>query len=95
MFDKIWYKISRIFGILKTMPPINQTKINSFLSKWNEGRNVDDPLWIEITGTNALVQMDINHSTSITFHANRGFPLKGFINTETQEIRIFDARRFT
>lgn len=77
------------------MNPIDQNLVDQFLAAWNAGRPPNNPLWIETQGTYALMKMDINSDGSPpVFQNNSGFPLKVFKNTETQELRSFDARRF-
>ena len=78
------------------MLPIDQNKINQFLATWNTGRPAGQPLWKEIPGTFATVGMVIEPDNKpVTFQPNYGYPLKMFINSETSEVKIFDARRFT
>lgn len=73
--------------------PVNPIKITNFLISLNKELNT--PVWVEIQGTNALVKMDIDNTGKVTFNSNSGFPIKGFLNTETGEIRIFSERIFT
>lgn len=88
-----WLK--RILGVrIGSMNPIDPNKVTEFLNGWNTGRPADNPLWIDTTSTFALMQMDIADTGAVTFQGARGYPLKAFKNLETQEIRIFDARRF-
>lgn len=93
--DFLYTFLSKLGIMNRVMPPINQAKVNQFLSQWNTGRPANNPLWIEIFDTYALMKMDISANNSVTFQNNYGFPVKIFKNTENSEIRIFDARRFT
>ncbi len=77
------------------MKPIDPKKVESFLASWNSDRPANSPLWGELTGTHVLLEMDINSDGSIKFKPNNGYPLKAFVNLETQEIRLFNARRFS
>jgi hypothetical protein len=76
------------------MAPLDQNKINAFLATWNEGRPANNPLWKEVPGTYAPIGMNIASNSAVTFNPNFGYPMKMFINAETQEIKMFDARRF-
>lgn len=73
------------------MKPIDQSKVEAFLNALNQ----ENPgLWIEMSGVNALTRIEPNDS-SVIFYPNSGFPVKGFINTQTGEIKLITARRFS
>lgn len=74
------------------MNPIDQNKVNIFLAALNQST---PNRWVEIQGTNALVRLDISEDRIATFQGNSGFPVKGFIDTVTGEIKLITARRFT
>lgn len=90
-----WYRLLGKLGMIKNMPPIDENKVRAFLATWNKGRPSNDPLWTETTGEFALMKMNIGQNNIVTFDGNVGYPLKAFKNKDTQEIRIFDARRFS
>ena len=50
--------------------------------------------WVPIDGFNTITTLSFNANGGAVFNANSGYPLKGFLNTSTGEIKIFDARRF-
>jgi len=87
----------KLLGILlrrKSMPPINQEAVDIFLATLNKG-NPDSPLWIELDGTHSIMEMALGANNVVTFNMNRGYPLKAFKNLTTQEVKIYDARRFS
>lgn len=89
-----WLKQNLSQRLVTTMNPIDQNKVNAFLASWNADRPASNPLWIEVTGIFATMGMTVEPSKPITFQGSYGYPLKMFKNTETSEIKIFDARRF-
>lgn len=78
----------------KTMKPIDPLKVIKYLAILNEGREAANPLWIEAQGLNALVRLDVD-ATHITFFPTEGFPVKIFLNTETDEMKLINARKFS
>ena len=50
--------------------------------------------WMPIDGFNTMTGLDYTISGTPIFNGNRGYPLKGFVNTATGEVKVFDARRF-
>lgn len=82
-------------GTLSGMQPIDPNKVTTFLNALNQGTDPANPLWIEVSGTSALIKMDIEDAGKITFNGNSGFPVKAFINTQTGELKLFNARRFS
>lgn len=77
------------------MNPVDPEKVTAFLAGWNAGRPADNPLWKEVEGTSALIKMEVPENGPVVFHPNEGFPIKAFLNTETGEVRTFNARRFS
>ncbi len=75
------------------MPPrINQQAIIN----WQNWLNTYYPPgpWIPINGFNTMVEMTPASSVMMNINTNTGYPLKGFVNTSTGEVRVFDARKF-
>jgi hypothetical protein len=75
------------------MPPVKPEKIKEFLDEWNKG--LSKPIWEQTQGTYAMMQMNLGVNNVVNFNPNFGYPVVAFLNKDTKEIRIFDARRFT
>lgn len=79
------------FGILEYMPPQeDKKKVNDkieYLKKEYGGS------WIQLIGFNALTIASYE-VTGIIYNPSVGTPVKAFINTQTGEIKVYDARFF-
>lgn len=73
------------------MPPLIQAKIDTFLIALNAGH---PGLWVELPGTHALMKVQVG-DTGVFYPPNIGFVVKGFLNTQTGEVKTFNARIFT
>lgn len=76
------------------MNPIDPAKVLAKVNELNTEGNEGAPNWIAAEGLRALILMSINDGKT-AFDATQGVPLKIFANTQTGEIKIFDARAFT
>lgn len=75
------------------MPPrINQQAIIN----WQNWLNTNYPpaAWIPLNEFTALIVSIPGANNTATYNTNSGYPLKSFLNTQTGEIRNFDARKF-
>lgn len=79
--------------IYKTMPP-RENPIA--IRNWQTWLNTYFPPgpWLPINGFNTMVQMSPSSNTAMNINTNGGYPLKGFVNTSTGEVKVFDARKF-
>ncbi len=50
--------------------------------------------WVPITNFVALTQVTYNVFKKPVFDPNTGFPVVAFLNQQTGEVKMFDARRF-
>ena len=71
---------------------INQQAITN----WTNWLNTYHPPanWVPTDGFYTTTGLDYDSSGNPIFNGNRGYPLKGFVNTATGEVRFFDARKF-
>lgn len=73
----------------------NQQAINNWIVWLNRAYPVQNGQWVAIDGFNTATGIDYNTMTGQpVFNGNRGYPLKGFVNTASGEVKWFDARRF-
>jgi len=75
------------------MPPINLQLVQNKVTELNATGMPGAPNWIATDGLRTLTGMNVENEV-ITFTPNNGIPLKVFVNTESGEIKIFDARKF-
>jgi len=74
---------------------VNQQAITNWQAWLNKHYPVQGGQWLAIDGFNTATGIDYNALTGIPiFNGNRGYPLKGFVNTGSGEVKWFDARRF-
>lgn len=105
MFRRLFDNLKKAYNRLKltfrrsSMPPINPRKVAAFLATLNGVGGIlpaAAPQWVEVQGTNALMKMDINPvNGTVIYNPGIGFPVKGFINLQTGEIKLYNARIFT
>lgn len=78
------------------MSPIDENKVTKFLEDWNKnlGRE-QNPLWIAIEGVSTLGAVTVSDDETVTFNANKGYLVKGFLNKETGEVKTFTIQLFT
>lgn len=50
--------------------------------------------WIPIDGFSTITNLAFDINGGAVFNPNSGYPLKGFVNASTGEVKIFDARKF-
>lgn len=82
-----WFKKNNMQPI---DPQLIQAKVNEFNAKGQPGA----PYWVAAEGLTGLTSMTRENGV-VSFNPNNGIPAKVFVNTQTGEIRIFDARLFT
>ncbi len=66
------------------------------ITAWQTWLNTNFPPgpWIPTEGFFTTTRLEFDANGNPTFNGNAGYPLKGFLNTGTGEIKYFDARRF-
>ena len=84
--------IKRVFGgiiysIMNKEDPVKVQNYINWLSKQTPGHT-----WVALNGLNALTTSSYNVLGALTFNGNIGTPIKAFLNQNTGEIRIIDAR---
>lgn len=50
--------------------------------------------WIPLIGFHTTTQLTYESNGGPVFNSNAGYPLKGFLNISTSEVKFFDARKF-
>lgn len=71
---------------------INQQAITTW-QQWLDRTYPPGP-WIPIDGFNTVTNLTFDINGNAIFNANAGYPLKGFVNTSTGEVKTFDGRKF-
>lgn len=74
------------------MPPIDPARVQAKIRELA----LETPLhpnWVASDGFHALTVLTVE-GDKVNFNPNLGIPLKTFINSDTGEIRTFDARAF-
>lgn len=76
------------------MNPIDPNKIQQKIIELNADGQPGAPYWIANNSLNTVTTIIRNEDGSLTFNGNSGVPLQIFTNTNTGEIKAFDARAF-
>jgi hypothetical protein len=74
------------------MPQENPVAINNYI-QWLNMTYPPGP-WVQIHGWSAITNVTYGQGGAVTFNPTVGFPVKGFINMGSGEVKIVDARRF-
>ncbi len=73
---------------------VNQQAIINWQNWLNKTYPTASGHWIPLDGFNTATGLDYNINGTPIFNGNKGYPLKGFINTATSEVKWFDGRKF-
>jgi hypothetical protein len=70
---------------------MNQEKIDAKVAELKAETKYD---WIALSNTTALTRVDISDPKNPSFSPASGYPVLGFVNTTTGEVRIFSVQMF-
>lgn len=92
---KLLYKLGEYLGILKNNPMAFQIN-NQAVLNWQQWLNKTYPPgpWIPTDSFFSAMTLTFDVNGNATFANTSGYPMKGFVNTATGEVRWFDARKF-
>lgn len=86
--------IKRVYNwFTKLMPPRENQQAIINWQNWLNRAYPPGP-WVALGGFYTITRMELGANNQVTFNANVGYPLKGFLNNATGEVKTFDARKF-
>ena len=80
-------KFRELFMPRRENPQTVQNWVNWLNTNYGNG-------WMPIDGFTAIITSIPASNNTATYNPARGYPLKSFVNTNTGEVKSFDARRF-
>lgn len=75
-------------------PQENSRAIENFVRWLNLNKETAPGPWVPVQGFNAITKFEFGPSGSFVFTPIVGFPVKAFLNTQTGEVKMYDARNF-